>query len=108
MSLITIILTTKQNLFDYFFSIIFVISCVVYLGYTVKQRITADCNAPTISFEEEVFTVSRTKGEVNLLEGMTVYDKEDGDIQPVGRFTDYAVIGIKKYGNEGQSQQCTR
>lgn len=60
--------------------IIFVISCIVFAGYVIGENLTADTNAPTISFEQEILELDLLAGEDNLLAGVIATDKEDGDL----------------------------
>ena len=73
------------------------ISFAAYGAHYVKERMTADNNAPVISFREEVVYVDSKITEEALLEGVTAEDKEDGDIT---KNVQVASISYLKKGNE--------
>lgn len=60
--------------------LIFIVSCIVYGVYTVRENATKDRNVPVIAFEEDEISVSNDMTEEELLAGVTASDIEDGDI----------------------------
>lgn len=59
---------------------VFLISCVILVGYTVKTSRLEDHTPPVITCEEEVITVKSSADDSELLKGVTAMDDKDGDI----------------------------
>lgn len=58
----------------------FIASCAVYGVHMIKEKATADNNAPVIYMESELLEVGQGAMEEDLLVGVTAKDEESGDI----------------------------
>ena len=58
----------------------FVLSAVLFAGYTVRQKLLLDTTPPVITCETDELTVSVEDGSDALLEGLTAWDDRDGDL----------------------------
>lgn len=64
------------------FIIIFITMNLIYLIFILGSKVLNrnDSEVPSIKFDNDVITVSVKDGESELLEGVSAYDKEDGDL----------------------------
>lgn len=64
------------------FIIIFITMNLIYLIFILGSKVLNrnDSEVPSIKFDKDVITVSVKDGESELLEGVSAYDKEDGDL----------------------------
>ena len=59
---------------------VFVLSAVLFAGYTVHQKLLLDTTPPVITCETDELTMSVGDGSDALLEGLTAWDDRDGDL----------------------------
>lgn len=58
-------------------------ACLIFFGYTVfKGMSESDDTYPEIHFDEDTIYLNVGDGEERLLEGVTAYDRKDGDLSP--------------------------
>ena len=70
----------RQNRLTRFSVILFVIGAVIFGLYRYHASRTVDGSAPEIQMESEKIKVSVGDPEAALLEGVTAFDKKDGDV----------------------------
>lgn len=59
---------------------VFLASCVIFAGYTVKTSRLEDHTPPVITCDKDVITVKTSADYEELLKGVTATDDKDGDI----------------------------
>ena len=59
---------------------VFILSAVIFAGYTVRQKLLLDTTPPVITCETDELTVSVEDGSDALLQGLTAWDDRDGDL----------------------------
>ena len=60
--------------------LLFVLMLIAFIIFSVVEKITTDTTIPEITIESEVIELSVKDKEEMLLQGVTAYDKKDGDI----------------------------
>lgn len=60
--------------------VFFIVVASVFAYTTIRRRMSVDYDAPTITAEEDVISVSIAATDEELLKGMKAYDKIDGDV----------------------------
>lgn len=60
--------------------VFFIVVASVFAYTTIRRRMSVDYDAPTITAEEDVISVSIAATDEDLLSGMKAYDKIDGDV----------------------------
>lgn len=60
--------------------ILFLVTLVAFVGFSVIERLTTDNTYPTITVSEDVMEVSIKDKNEKFLEGVTAFDGKDGDI----------------------------
>lgn len=57
-----------------------VLAAALFIFVYIREKNSGTDNSPVISFEEETLTISVSDDESVLLEGVSAYDEEDGDV----------------------------
>lgn len=60
--------------------IFFCVSSLVYVSLTVRERMHRDVTAPVITAESDQMLLSVSATEEEMLQGMTAFDDQDGDV----------------------------
>ena len=62
--------------------LLFIVSCALFAGYTVKSKIVEDHKPPVITCDEDTITVSVKEEDMDaaLLKGIKAKDNRDGDL----------------------------
>ncbi|MBQ1893332.1 MAG: hypothetical protein II155_04425 [Clostridia bacterium] len=60
--------------------VFFIVVASVFAYTTIRRRMSVDYDAPAITAEEDVISVSIAATDEELLKGMKAYDKIDGDV----------------------------
>lgn len=80
--------------------LIFIVSCIIFGGYTVKSRIVEDHKPPVITCDEDTIKVSVKEKDLDaaLLKGITAKDNRDGDLTKSVRIASMShfTVGTKR------------
>lgn len=60
--------------------ILFAVVLLMFIGFSIRERLITDRTYPVITLESETFELSISDSETKLLDGVTAYDGKDGDI----------------------------
>lgn len=63
-----------------FVTLIFVVTSVLFVYFSVKEKVTTDSTVPVITLESEVLEVPLDAEKGDLLDGVSAFDEKDGDL----------------------------
>lgn len=64
----------------FWISVVFAVSCILFVGYFIKTKMVEDNKSPVITCGEDAITVSVKDGQEALLKGVKAEDNRDGDL----------------------------